>query len=81
MLLDPETALVCAQAITDMAFEADASIKPVGPALKASLVEKHRAVLIPRITSMLNSLREMRALTNEQLSVQIMDRVCAEVFG
>lgn len=81
MRMDPETALVAAQCLTDMAFEADASIKPVGLALKASLVEKHRTVLIPRIASMLNSLREMKTVTNEQLAVQIMDRFCSEVFS
>lgn len=81
MRMDPETAMLAAQMITDMAFEADESIKPVGNALKASLVEKHRSVLIPRITTMLGSLREKKTLTNEQLAVQIMDRFCSEVFS
>ena len=81
MLLTPETALVAAQCMTDMAFEADASIKPIGPALKASMVEKHRSVLIPRIASMMNSLRENKLVSNDQLAVQIMDRVCSEVFS
>jgi hypothetical protein len=81
MRLDPETALVAAQAMTDMAFEADSSIKPIGPALKASMIEKHRSVLIPRISMMLNNLREKKTITNEQLAIQIMDRFCAEVFS
>ena len=81
MVLDPSTAMVCAQTMTDMAFEADSSIKPIGPALKASMVEKHRSVLIPRIATMMNTLRENKLVTNDQLAVQIMDRVCAEIFS
>ena len=81
MVLDPATAMVCAQTLVDMAFEADSSIKPIGPALKASMIEKHRSVLIPRIASMMNTLRENKLVSNDQLAVQIMDRVCAEVFS
>jgi len=80
MLLDPETALRASQLMADMAFEADDSIKPVGPALKAALVEKHRAVLIPRIAMILNTLREKKTVTNEQLAVQLVDVTCAEIF-
>lgn len=80
MNLDPETALMAARVMTEMAFEADGSIKPVGPALKANLVEKHRAVLIPRIASVMNSLRTKSTVTNQQLAVQLMDIMCAEVF-
>ena len=81
MRLDPETALVAAQALTDMALEADSSIKPIGPALKASMIEKHRSVLIPRISMILNNLRERKTVDNDQLATQIMDRFCAEVFS
>lgn len=81
MVMDPETALFAAQTLTDMAFEADGSIKPVGPSLKAALVEKHRTVLLPRLTVMLHSLREKKTVTDEQLAVQMLDRFCAEVFS
>jgi len=80
MDLDPETALVAAQVLTEIAYEADGGIKPVGPALKATLVEKHRSVLIPRIATVMNSLRTKRTVTNQQLAVQLMDIMCAEVF-
>lgn len=80
MRMDPETALLSAQMITDMAFEADESIKPVGPALKANLVEKHRSVLGPRIATVLNSTREKKTITNDQLAKQLLDIFCAEVF-
>ena len=80
MILEPPVALVAAQTLTDMAFEADASLKPVGSTLKASMVEKHRAVLIPRLTLVLNTQRERKKVTNELLAKQIMDAVCAEIF-
>jgi len=80
MSLPPQTAIHAAQASTDMAFEADTNLKPVGPTLKASLVQQHRDKLIPRINVMLNSLRENREVTNGQLALQIMDTVCAEIF-
>lgn len=81
MTMDPETAMRASAVLADMAFEADPGIKPIGPAQKAVLVEKHRSVLIPRIASMLNSLREAKKVSNHQLSVQIMDAVCSEVFS
>lgn len=81
MVLAPDTALQAAQTLTDMAFEADASIKPVGPKLKASMVEKHRMVLLPRITMILHSLREKKTVTDDQLAIQLLDRFCAEVFS
>ena len=80
MILNPEIAMLAAQKMTDMAFEADASLKPVGPALKASLIEKHRSVLHPRLTMMLNSLRENKTVANEHLAMQMLDAMCAEVF-
>ena len=81
MSLDPEAALMMAELLTAMAFEADSGLKPVGPALKASLVEKHRHKLLPRTTLMLNDLREKRTVSNRQLATQILDVFCAEVFS
>ena len=80
MVLDPPTAMIAAHKLTDMAFEADASLKPIGDSLKASLVEKHRSILIPRIALILNTQRERKKISNELLAKQIMDAVCAEVF-
>ena len=42
LMLDPENAIQAAELLTAMAFEADTSLKPVGSALKATLIEQHR---------------------------------------
>lgn len=81
MILDPSQAVAAACLITDMAFEADTSLKPVAPTLKAELVQRHREKLIPRIALMMGSLREKKTVTNGQLATQIMDAVCSEVFS
>lgn len=78
-LMPAETALVASQKLADMAFEAEEGLR-MPSAHKASLVEKHRNVLIPRLQVVFNSQRENKTLTNEQLSRQIIDIVCAEIF-
>jgi len=79
MVLDPETALMASQVLADMAFQADDGLK-MPEAQKLALVEKHRAKLLPRLTVMLNSLREKKTVSNEQLARQALDAFCAEVF-
>ena len=81
MMLPPDVAIAAAEVISACAFEADTSLKPVGPALKASLVQKHREKLVPRISLMLNSMRDKRTVTNGQLAMQIMDAVSSEIFS
>lgn len=81
MLLPPQAAMQAAELLANLAFEADTSLKPVGPALKAELVQRHRDKLIPRLSLMLNSLRENRTVSNGQLATQIMDAVCSEIFS
>ncbi len=78
---DPGNAILIAEAMTAAAFEADTGLKPVGPALKASLVQKHRDILIPRLALMLNTLREDKTLSNGQVALKLMDAVCSEVFS
>jgi len=80
MVLAPETALMASQALADMAYEADDGLK-MPQAAKLAMVEKHRAVLLPRLTVMLNSLRENKVVGNEQLARQALDAFCAEVFS
>ena len=80
-MLPPQDAINVAEVLTQMAFEVDTGLKPVGPALKASLVQKHRDILIPRIATMLGSLRENRLLSNGDVALKLMDAVCNEVFG
>lgn len=80
MILAPDTALQASQVLADMAFEADDGLK-MPQAQKLALVEKHRAVLLPRLTVLLNSLREKKTMTNEQLARQALDTFCSEVFS
>lgn len=80
MVLAPEVALQASQVLADMAFEADDGLK-MPAAQKLALVEKHRAVLLPRFTVMLGSLREKKTVTNEQLARQALDVFCSEVFS
>lgn len=80
MVLDPETALMASQLLADMAFQADDGLK-MPQAQKLALVEKHRAKLLPRLTVMLNSLREQKTVSNEQLARQALDAFCSEVFS
>lgn len=79
--LTPTAALVAAEMLSAMAFEADTSLKPVGETLKASLVERHRDKLIPRVALMLANLREDKTASNGEIAVKIMDVVCSEVFS
>ena len=78
--MDPDNAVKIAEAMTSAAFEADTKLKPVGETLKASLVEKHRDKLVPRVTLMLGSMRQDKLKSDGQLAMSIIDTVFAEVF-
>jgi len=80
LLLDPESAVQAAELLSAMAFECDTALKPVGPALKASLVERHRDKLIPVIATILRTMVPQKK-TPGQMAVSIMDEVCKEVFS
>ena len=78
--LDPPAALAMAELLTDMAFEADDGLKPVGPALKANLVDKHRRKLLPRLTLIIKSRREVSTVSHHDLARLLLDAVFNEVF-
>jgi hypothetical protein len=80
VIFDPPNAIAVAEALTAAAFRADTGLKPIGETLKASLVQKHRDVLIPRIALMLGTMREDRLKSNGQLATALMDTFCNEVF-
>lgn len=80
-MVDPEGALLMAECLSTMAFEADTGLKPVGTALKASLVQEHRKKLEPRLAVMLNSMRENRLVTNKALARQLVDTIFSEIFS
>ena len=70
-----------AQTICDLAFEIDTSLKPVGTALKADLVQRHKDKLMPRINVVLGTLREDKTLSNGQLALKLIDIIFSEIFS
>jgi hypothetical protein len=80
-LLSASDALKFSTLLADLAFEADTGLKAAGPALKSELVDRHRKTLINRISTMLNSQRENRLLTNNGLAKQLVDVMLSEVFS
>jgi hypothetical protein len=79
-LMPSDVALLASQKLADLAFEADEGLR-MPSSHKAALIEKHRAVLVPRLGVIFNSQRENKTLSNEQLARQIVDVVSAEIFG
>lgn len=77
---DPENAVAIAMRITDLAFEADSGMKPVGDTLKAELVEQHRVKLIQRINLMLGSMRGDKLKSDGYLAKEIVEVFLKEVF-
>ncbi len=79
--IEPQNCLDVAEAMVENAFEARDGMKPVGPALKASLIESHRDKLVPRLTLMLASMRENRSKTDGYIAMQMVDAVFSEIFS
>jgi hypothetical protein len=79
--MEPENALLISEAMATAAFECKEGFKPVGAALKAELVQKHREKLVPRIALMMNSLREKKTVSNGQLALQLVDTCMSEIFS
>ena len=78
--IDPKECLQISEAMATAAFEADTSIKPVGPALKATLVENHRMKLTQRFALMLATMRQDKLLTNGQIAQRLIDAALQEIF-
>lgn len=78
--MGPENAFDIAEAMTAAAFECKNGVKPVGPALKAELIEKHRMKLTQRLALMLNSARGDPMTSNGQLAKTMVDTCLAEIF-
>ena len=79
--IEPQNALDIVEAISAAAFEARDGMKPLGPALKASLIERHRDVLIPRVSLMLGSMREDKLKSNGDIALRVIDSVFSEIFS
>jgi len=80
-MTDPAGALAMAECLSTMAFEADTGLKPVSETLKASLVQRHREILLPRMEAIIRSLREQKTTSHRQMSKQLLDAVFSEVFS
>ena len=77
---DPENAVAIAMRITDLAFEADSGMKPVGDTLKAELIEQHRIKLIQRIALMLGSMRNDKKKSDGYLAKELVETFLREIF-
>ena len=77
---DPTECLEIVAAMADAAFRADSGIKPVGPALKASLIEQHRMKLTQRFSLMLTTMRQDKLMSNGQIAQRLVDAALQEVF-
>lgn len=78
--VDPAQVVPIARTMTDLAFEADTKLKPVGDTLKSELINRHRLTLTHRFAVMLSSLREDKLKTNGQLAQVLVDAALNEVF-
>ena len=78
--IEPENCLDIAEAMSAAAFECKEKTQPVGKALKAQLVERHRDELIPRIALMLGSLRQDKKKSDGYLAEQFVSVMLAKVF-
>ncbi len=76
-LLSAGDALVFSSLLADLAFEADAGLKMPG-AQKKELEARHRETLRNRYRVMLNSMRETKYISNEQLAQQLTDIAAKE---
>lgn len=79
-VMDPQGAIDCAQLLTDMAFEADTALKPVGETLKSELVERHRRVLTKRLTHVLKTIRADKKKTDSEAAKDIIDICFLQIF-
>lgn len=78
-LLSASDGMSLSSLLADLAFEADSGLK-IPEAQKRELVARHRERLRNRYRVMLNSLREVKYVSNEQLAQQLVDVASKEVF-
>lgn len=79
-LMQAPDALTLSTLLADLAFEADTGLKPVGPALKAELVERHRRILTRRLEIVLRGKREQKTVSHALLAKDIVEIMLREVF-
>ena len=77
---DPENCLLIAEAMAAAAFECKGGVQPAGPALKASIVDRHHDKMVPRIALMLGSMRGDKKKSDGYIAEQITSTLLAAVF-
>lgn len=75
-----QPAIAGAMAVIDGIYELRGDIKPAGGAVKHELIERHRGILTKRLEVMMNSTREKKTTSNQQLAKQVVDIMLNEVF-
>jgi hypothetical protein len=78
--LDPRECLEITEAMATAAFEARDGVKPVGPALKATLVEQHRMKLTQRFSVMLATLRPDKLKSDGNVAQALVEAALKEIF-
>lgn len=81
IVFDPVNIQVIALRLTDLAFEADTGLKPVGDTLKADLIQRHREKLTNRLALVLGTKREEKKTSNGQLAIDLVDICLHEIFS
>ncbi len=67
-------------ATMDSIYEARGDLKPAGGALKQELIERHRRTLTTRIALHMNTMRERKKMSNQELAAHFVDLMLKEVF-
>ena len=78
--VDPEDCLPIAESMVKHAFSIDSGLTPVGPALKAGLIEQHRVKLTQRFTLMLGSVRGDKLKSDGEVARDLVDAALREIF-
>jgi hypothetical protein len=67
--------------LIDHVYEVRGDLKPAGGAVKHELIERHRRTLTKRLEVMLNSRREKRTVSNQQLAKEAVEVMLKAVFS
>lgn len=76
-----EHVIKLAMGLMDAAYELRGDLKPAGGAVKHELIERHRVTLTTRLRLVLNSRRDRKKISNDQLAREMTDILLHEVFG
>ena len=79
--VDPKECLPIAEAMVATSFSIDSGLTPVGPVLKAGLIEQHRVKLARRYSLMLGSMFPTMSLkSRDKFGEKFSDAALREIF-